>query len=112
MDARHEIRDAWRTVERGGLPIAGADRSGPAPSAEELARSVTRLVRAQPGAHREREALAAFVLAWADQWPHTFALALGDEAAHVVAWAEATATDADRRIKLRRIAIEHLAHVL
>jgi hypothetical protein len=34
------------------------------------------------------------------------------DAAAVVEWAERTATDANRRIKLRRIAMENLAGVL
>ena len=102
---------AWRILHRAGLPLAG-ERTGPAPDADEMARCVRELVTSQSGSAREREALAAFVLAWADQWPHTFARCFADDAASIVEWAEATATDANRRIKLRRIAIETLANVL
>lgn len=52
------------------------------------------------------------MLAWADHWPRTFARIFGVEAPSLVAWAETTASDANRRIKLRRIAIESLATVL
>ena len=77
-----------------------------------MARCVRELVESGSGTPREREALAAFVLAWADQWPRTFARELAGDADELVRWAEATASDADRRIKLRRIAIENLASVL
>lgn len=102
---------AWRTLHRAGLPLAG-ERSGPAPSADEMARCVREIVRDGSGSAREREALAAFVLAWADQWPHTFARVFAGDGASLVAWAERIAADDDRRIKLRRIAIESLASVL
>lgn len=105
------MESAWRTLHRAGLPIAG-ERSGPMPSADEMARCVLEIVASRGGSAREREALAAFVIAWADQWPHTFARCFAGEASTLVQWAEATATDPERRIKLRRIAIESLASVL
>lgn len=103
--------DAWRTLHRAGLPLAGR-RHGPPPPPEEMARCVRELVRNSSGAGREREALAAFVLAWADHWPSSFRRHFPDDGSRLVAWAEAIADDADRRIKLRRIAIENLASVL
>lgn len=105
------MESAWRTLHRAGLPLAG-ERSGPAPSAEQMAGCVRSLVASGSGSAREREALAAFVLAWADQWPRTFARVFEGDGGALVLWAEATATDANRRIKLRRIAMESLASVL
>ncbi|MDQ3034250.1 MAG: hypothetical protein M3Y87_17715 [Myxococcota bacterium] len=102
---------AWQTLHRAGLPLAG-ERTGPAPDAIEMARCVRELVGNESGTAREREALAAFVLAWADQLPRTFARVFDGDAAQLVRWAESIATDADRRIKLRRIAMESLATIL
>lgn len=105
------MESAWRTLHRAGLPLAG-ERSGEVPDAGEMARCVRALVRSESGTAREREALAAFILAWADQWPRTFARVFVGDSRELVRWAEATATDDDRRIKLRRIAMENLAGVL
>jgi hypothetical protein len=77
-----------------------------------MARCVLELVVSGDGTAREREALAAFVLAWADEWPHTFARSFGNHARELARWAEGVASDANRRIKLRRIAIENLSTVL
>ena len=76
-----------------------------------MAAAVRLLVTAHASS-REREALAAFVLAWSDQWPRTFQASFAGDGAAIVEWAERTATDANRRIKLRRIAMENLANVL
>jgi len=56
--------------------------------------------------------LCAFILAWRRQWPRTFTRVFGSSAPSVIAWAEAAVTDANRYIKLSRIAMAHLAHVL
>ena len=104
---------AWRILHRAGLPLAG-ERTGAAPGALEMAACVQECITelGTRGRPREREALAAFVLAWRDQWPRTFARAFDADAATTLRWAELAATDANRRIKLRRIAIENLASVL
>lgn len=104
---------AWRILHRAGLPLAG-ERTGPAPGAVEMAACVRECITelGTSGRPRDREALAAFVLAWGDQWPRTFARAFGADTAAMLRWAELAASDANRRIKLRRIAIENLASVL
>ena len=81
------------------------------PSIEELVPAVRVAIASEPTG-RPRDALCAFVLAWRRQWPRGFARAFGDDAGAVAAWARAAITDADRHIKLSRIATEHLAHVL
>ncbi len=60
-------------------------------------------------AGRDAEALAAFILAWRGHWPSSFAGVLGDDE---ISWAEQHRADAGRYLKLRRIAIANLAHIL
>jgi hypothetical protein len=101
---------AWEVLQRGGLPLAGGP-GGAAPSAADLAAAV-RAVRSAPDppGPRATDALRAFVLAWAGHWPTSFAAAFGDEGPALVGWARAG--DADRLLKLRRIAVARLATVL
>ena len=61
---------------------------------------------------REREALGAFVLGWAHHWPTSFRATFAADADATLAAAERATSDPNRRIKLRRIAIEHLSTVL
>lgn len=61
---------------------------------------------------RDAEALAAWLIAWRDHWPTSFAGAFAADLIGVRAWADAHARDAGRRIKLRRIALANLARQL
>lgn len=84
---------------------------GPAPNEDELASAVREAIAQQPRG-REAEVLAAFVYAWHQHWPPAFVRAFGDDAGSVIAWAAENATDDNRYLKLRRIALERLATVL
>ncbi|MCC6993131.1 MAG: hypothetical protein IT370_00750 [Deltaproteobacteria bacterium] len=97
-------------MHRAGVPLAGT-RSGVTPGVDAIAAAV-QLV--QPGwlEPRERDALAAFVLAWRQHWPTSFAAGFGGDAARLVAWARSACPDPGRLIKLRRIALANLASVL
>ena len=77
----------------------------------ELATATSAAVAERPSG-REAEALAAFVFAWHHHWPRVFADAFGDAASGLLAWAGQQFSDDNRYVKLRRIAIENLAHVL
>ena len=102
--------DAWDVLERGGLPLAGVAGGG-VPSAAELAAAVRAVQGAPaPSDPRATDALRAFVLAWADHWPTSFAAAFGADGPGLVRWARTG--DADRLLKLRRIAVARLATVL
>jgi hypothetical protein len=102
--------DAWQILRDGGLPIA-TETSGRHPTATELAAAILAAIGSHPTG-RDSEALAAFVLAWRQHWPSTFATELGAHAEAVLEWARRNAHDEDRYLKLRRIAIENLSHVL
>lgn len=104
------MRDPWQLLHRAGLPMAG-ERAGVAPSEGEIAEALRAVVAAEPG-HRRRDALVAFIDAWRQHWPTSFARSLGADAAVVARWAEAHQGDEGRRLKLRRIALANLATTL
>lgn len=81
------------------------------PSPTALANAVVVAVAATPDG-RDADALAAFILAWRHHWPTSFETELAARAPHVEAWAARHTQDADRYLKLRRIALENLADVL
>jgi hypothetical protein len=88
------------------LPLLTVSRSRAA-----LAAATRAAVTAQPSG-RDAEALAAFVFAWHQHWPGAFDTAFGEHGASLVGWAGQQFTDDNRYLKLRRIAISNLAHVL
>lgn len=102
--------DPWEVLRRGGLPL-GAPQRGTTPRAEELAAAVQSAIATEPRG-RSRDALAAFILAWRRQWPHTFARVFGADAASTIEWGRASVTDPNRYLKLSRIAVAHLSEVL
>jgi hypothetical protein len=104
------MRDAWQILRDGGLPLA-APRSGVHPEPAALAAAVRTAIASNPDG-RDADALAAFVFAWHHHWPTSFATELGGASADVLDWARAHTPDADRYLKLRRIAVENLATVL
>jgi hypothetical protein len=77
----------------------------------ELADATRAAVEEHPTG-RDSEALAAFVFAWHHHWPQVFRGAFGDSAGRLLTWAGQQFSDDGRYLKLRRIAIENLAHVL
>jgi hypothetical protein len=77
------------------LPLA-IEGTGSTATVAELA-GATRAAVAERPSGRDSEALAAFVFAWHH---------------HLLAWAGQQFSDDGRYLKLRRIAIENLAHVL
>lgn len=104
--------DPWQVLRRAGLPLGLPDASLPSPALGEIA-SAVRVVLAEPlPAGRERDALSAFILAWCGHFPSSFESALGENAGPARAWADAAAVHSDRYLKLRRIAVAHLAGVL
>lgn len=102
--------DAWQILRDGGLPLA-MRRSDRRSSPGELAAAAQIAIASDPSG-REAEALAAFVLAWHQHWPTSFTTAHGAHASEVIAWARDNTHDANRYLKLRRIALENLATVL
>jgi hypothetical protein len=79
--------------------------------ADDLALAARAVIETEPTG-REAEALAAWLFAWQHHWPQSFAATLGDAAARIVDWAARHTVDANRYLKLRRIALENLARLL
>jgi hypothetical protein len=104
------MREVWQILRDGGLPLAIAS-SGVTRTQSELA-TATRAAIAEGPIGRDAEALAAYVFAWHQHWPASFASELGDDAEAVIAWATLNAIDENRYLKLRRIALENLARIL
>jgi hypothetical protein len=104
------MRSPWQILRDGGLPLA-IDGTGASTTANELA-TATRAAVAENPVGRDGEALAAFVFAWHHHWPQVFEGMFGDAGADLLAWAGQQFSDDGRYLKLRRIAIENLAHVL
>jgi len=104
------VRSPWQILRDGGLPLA-TERSGEATTASELAAAACAAVAEQPTG-RDGEALAAFLFAWHDHWPKVFQSAFGEVGAGLLAWAVEQLPDDGRYVKLRRIAIANISHVL
>lgn len=102
--------DVWQILRDGGLPLA-LERSGVTRTPGELAVATRAAIAEAPGG-RDAEALAAFVFAWHQHWPASFATELGGDADAVVGWATRNAIDDNRYLKLRRIALENLSQIL
>lgn len=99
--------DPWQLLRDGGLPLA-TERSGVRPTSSQLAAAIHAAIAEAPTG-RDAEALGALIVAWHAHWPSSFADELGPDAPSVIAWADAALHDPDRRLKLRRIAIENLS---
>jgi hypothetical protein len=62
--------------------------------------------------HREQELLRAWLRAFKHHWPERFAAVLGDAGERALGRLGDGAGDANRYLKLRRIAVENLSHLL
>ena len=105
------MRAPWLTLRAFGLPLGLPDASLPRPSPGELGRALRAALAEPVKDGRERDALAAFILAWDSHFPSSFRAVLGHDEAAARAWARASMTDRGRYLKLRRIAVAHLATV-
>ncbi len=104
--------DPLQVLRRAGLPLA-LRAAGPTPTPAEMARAIEQVrISEDAVAPFELEAVGAFVLAWAQEWPSSFAGAFREGAADTRAWAGRRTPDANRYLKLRRIAASRLAGVL
>lgn len=101
------MADSWQILRAAGLPLA-IPPADAVPSVTELGAAV-RAAIAQSPTGRDAEALAAFVLAWSQHWPSSFAVSCDED---VLAWAAQNRFDENRYLKLRRIALANLASVL
>ncbi|GMV42393.1 MAG: hypothetical protein AMXMBFR64_41090 [Myxococcales bacterium] len=83
------------------------------PDAASLAQAASSVLR-HPGLleEPEREALIAWLSAWASHWPSSFAVHFGRPLQEVVLPVVRPGDDPNRFLKLRRLALAHLAELL
>ncbi len=104
--------DAWKQLEAAGLPT-GAIRPAPRQlDAGAVRHAVESILDGGSIAPALREPLLAWLAAWQHHWPSSFDDVLGAAGRQLAASVGASPLDANRYLKLRRIAIENLAGVL
>lgn len=107
------MTEPWKALEALGLPT-GAIRARPAALDPVLARAAVARC-ADPRAELPadvREPLLAWLRAWQHHWPASFDEVLGEAGRAALARLDVPGLDANRYLKLRRIAIENLASIL
>ena len=109
------METAWSALVRAGVPCAEGtptsapdvrDVAGIVASTERVVRDLDRLDE------RRRVSLLAWLSAWQSAFAPSFERAFGSRGPILVATVRATVEDADRYLKLRRIAREKLLAVL
>ena len=96
------MSDPWPTLRAAGVPLAGPKADAPF-DARRVARAARSALASAQGV--EREALDAWLCAWASHWPTSYRLLIGVETSH-------GGEDPGRHVKLRRIAMARLAVLL
>ena len=105
-----QVTDPWQILRDGGVPLA-LPTSGLTVRADDLAIATRAVIAGRPTG-RDADALAAWICAWQQHWPQSFLEALGPDATEVNEWVAGHQIDANRYLKLRRIALENLARIL
>ncbi len=100
--------DPWKLLEENGLPDGAIRPVGHARSAAaELRLALAEAMRSvEP---ERREPLLAWLSAFEHHWPRRFGEELGEEGRAALSRLARAPVDANRYLKLRRIAIENLA---
>ena len=105
------MTEAWNVLSAAGLPLGGA---GPRGGRVEWGAVRAALAVAVDEAGRDAwllEPLVGWLRAFRQHWPEKFARALGPDGDAALASLEALPLDANRYLKLRRIALDNLARV-
>ncbi|MBI3890677.1 MAG: hypothetical protein HY303_04010 [Candidatus Wallbacteria bacterium] len=107
------LEQAWQTLVEGGVPLGPAHPRTNPPAAALLADALCIVMNqaALPVA-QDAEALFATLRAWQAHWPSSFAGLLGGRGLGFLDRLEPSVKDRNRYLKLRRIALSHLARVL
>jgi hypothetical protein len=106
--------EAWKILERAGVPCGALTREKPDLADRAGVAAATRAVLAQPERLGEREhvSLLAWLRAWASSFPTSFRETFGDDGPAILARAAEGVEDVGRYLKLRRLAREQLLRVL
>lgn len=106
--------DAWEVLSGSGLPEGPIRRPprGPLDPASVRAAVTALNARCDEIEPWRREPLLAWLRGFRHHWPERFATVLGPPGDECISKLSAQAHDTNRYLKLRRIAIENLSHVL
>jgi hypothetical protein len=99
---------AWKTLMDAGVPLGAIRSPRKRWNLAKVSRAV-RVVASQPLTLVEQDALFAWLQAFEHHWPTTFGEVLGSPGRALARKLSRSVTDANRYIKLRRIAIENLS---
>lgn len=103
------MTEAWHILEIAGVPLGPPNSAAPAkPSAQVLCGALTAL-KPTDLTNAQADALHAWLEAFSHHWPAQFRQMLGDNGARWLLALRKRGTDANRFLKLRRIAIAELA---
>lgn len=108
------MHEEWEVLAAAGLPV-GPLRRLPERLADagRLRRAVSTLAeRCDDIDAWQREPLLAWLQAFRQHWPERFGVILGKDGEECLARLSSLPRDANRYLKLRRIAIENLSHML
>lgn len=104
---------AWQILIQSGVPIGVARCRREVPPLELLAKAVLRIGEAAARlSFLERECLHAFLRGWRQHWRSSFDEHLGAAGPALIAALDSPDLDAGRSLKLKRIAVSHLARAL
>jgi hypothetical protein len=106
--------EEWEALAAAGLPEGPIRRPPQGPVdplrlRQAVAALAARCAEIDPW---HREPLQAWLRGFRHHWPESFAAILGPVGDHCLALLAALPADPNRYLKLRRIAIENLAHIL
>jgi hypothetical protein len=106
--------DAWEVLAAHGLPEGAIRRPPRGPVDAAVLRAAVAFLAAQCGEIDpwHREPLLAWLRGFRHHWPSSFCSVLGPAGEQCLERLSALPTDANRYLKLRRIAIENLSHIL
>ncbi len=106
--------DAWEVLAAAGLPEGAIRRPPQGPLDLSRVRAAVAALAPRCGEIEpwRREPLLAWLRGFQHHWPGRFAAVLGSPGEECLATLSALSGDANRYLKLRRIAIENLSHIL
>lgn len=99
------MNEAWELLCALGLPDGPIRPPPTGPFPDERVRAALESVLAGPLEERQIDPLLAWLRAWQHHWPARFGSALADSGEAAIRSLELRSVDANRYLKLRRIAI-------
>ena len=105
--------EAWNILRAAGLPDGGIRPVASAPAKVIVLGALTDVAaRLHELSARDREVIFAWLRAYRQHWPTSYAEVLGHMGDHVLAALAHDPFDGNRYLKLRRIAIDNLARAV